>query len=203
MAGALQIANWALTLLGEPLLSSPPAASHEVANGETIDALWEPLRDALLTQSSWRFAIARVSRPADADAPEWGFEYRYTVDGNVVRVLQVSETYPGLDLSDFRSSDTALYRVEQGKILTNLGAPLYVKWLVNDTSVGLWHPAFAKLMAADLAETMNPRITEDESKSQRLTRWRLEAWAQAAASNAIEDPPDHPADDSWMAAHAS
>lgn len=203
MAGALQIANWALILLGEPLLSSAPAASHEVANGEIIDAMWEPTRDGLLTSSAWRFAIARASLTMDADAPEWGFDYQYTIDGNVVRVLQVSEFYPGLDLSDLRVSDESLYRIEQGKILTNLGDPLYVKWIVNDIAVGLWHPAFARLMAANLAETMNPRISGDESKAARLLAWRREAWALAASSNAIEDPPEHPADDSWMAAHAS
>lgn len=198
MASQLEIANWALMLLGETRLSG---LSDNTDNAEAINAGWGIVRDTLLTASAWHFAIERASLAADADEPEWGFEYQYTVASNVVRVLQVSEFYPGPDMSDNRTTDDALYRHEGEKILTNLGAPLSVKWLVNDKAVGTWHPAFAKLMACDLAEYLAARTTQSEAVAERIAAQRMQAWMLAATTNAIEDPSDERADDSWMAAH--
>lgn len=200
MATQLLIANWALTLIGEKRLSS---LSDDSQNAELITDLWDAVRDATIAQAAWHDFIERTSIAVDSAEPAWGFNYQYTLPGNVVRPLQIGPYYVGLNLSDNRNADEADYRIEQRKILTNLGAPLDVKWLINSVDVGLWQPCFAKLMAADLAENINPRVTENETIAQRLSFWRTRAWAEAGTANAIEDPPDHPADDAWMAAHSA
>lgn len=199
MVSQLQIANNACTLLGEKRLSS---LSDDNAIAEIISEQWDLVRDTLLSASAWSFAIERVSLPADSATPEWGFSSQYTLDADVVRVLQVSETYAGLNLSDYRAGDENDWRVERRKIVTNFGAPLYVKWIINSMDIGDWHAAFAMLMAADLAMLLNPRATEDETKQKRIAEYRMAAWALAASTNAIEQPSESVADDSWMAAHA-
>lgn len=200
MASQLEIANWAMTLIGEGRLSS---ISDPTGNAELVSAGWAMVRDNLLSApSAWSFAIQRAALAADTDAPAWGFSAQYTIAGDVVRVLQVSETYPGLDLSDNYQSDGRLFVREADKILTDLGAPLYVKWIVNSVDVGLWHASFAKLMACDLAEFVNPRATESDSIAKRIALQRQQAWLQAAIANAIEQPSEPPADGSFMAAHA-
>jgi len=199
MASQLEIANWALMLIGEKRLSS---LSDDNANAENISAAWDFLRDRALRRQAWHFAIERTSLAADATAPDWGFDYRYALAGDVVKVLQVSEYYPGVDLGDYRNSDTAQHRIEGRYILTDIGAPLYVKWVVNSVDVGEWDPSFAALMAADIAEYLAPRTVQSDATSQRIAAWRAEAMAEANATNAVEDPPEPVADDSWMAAHA-
>jgi len=200
MASQLQIANWACTLVGQKRLSS---LSDSDMNAELISDAWDMVRDARLAASAWSFAIERTSLPADSDVPAWGYDAQYTLDDDVVRVLQVSEDYAGLDLSSFRGGDSNLYRIEQRKILTDLAAPLYVKWIVNSTDIGLWQPCFAKLIAADLAMFINPRATENLEIGKALASWTMAAWAEAAATNAIEQPSEPLADSEWMAAHAS
>ncbi|MGE0830170.1 MAG: hypothetical protein AB7O04_12575 [Hyphomonadaceae bacterium] len=200
MASQLDIANWALTMLGEKRIS---ALSDDTDNAELILGGWNMLRDALLVAQGWRFAIERTSLAADTATPAWGFDYQYTVPGHVVRVLQVGQFYPGPDMSDYRNSDGAEYRIEQGRILTNEGAPLYVKWLINTVDIGSWHPAFAKLMACDIADYVQPRAVQSDAAAQRIAFNRSQAWMLAGTTNAIEDPPDYPADDTWLAAHAS
>lgn len=180
----------------------PSALSDDTALAEGISALWDMVRDALIAQAAWHDFIERTSLAADATAPAWGYDYAYSFAGNVVRPLQIGPYYVGVSLSDNRQSEESEYRIEQRKILTNLGAPLDVKWLINSTEIGLWQPCFAKLMAADLAETLNPRITESEAVSQRLAQWRFRAWSEANFANAIEDPPEPLADSDWLAAHA-
>lgn len=198
MASQLDIANWALMLLGEKRLSS---LSDDNANAENILAGWDMLRDALLRSQAWNFAIERESLAADSAEPEWGYDYQYSLASDVVKVLNVGEYYPGGDISDFRNSETAEYRIEGRKILTSYGAPLKVRWVVNSKDIGEWDISFAQLLAADLAQYLNPRATESDATAQRIWAWRNQAWAEARANNAIDNPPEHLADDSWMAAH--
>lgn len=196
MASQLDIANWALMLLGEKRLS---ALSDDHANAENITAGWDMLRDSAIRRSAFHCHIERASLAADSDAPTWGYDYQFSMDGDVVRVLQVGEVYPYPDLSDFRGSDFAPWRIEGRKILTNYGAPLKVKWLVNSKPVGEWDISFCKLLAADIAEYLQPKMGENIAK--RIKEWRFEAWAEAAMTNAIEDPSEPVADDTWLAAH--
>jgi hypothetical protein len=198
MASQLIIANWALTLIGEKRLSS---LSDDNQNAEMVSEFWDPVRDALIAQQAWHDFIERTSLAADTAEPAWGYSYQYSFASNVVRPLQIGPFYVGLNLSSYRNSDSAEYRIEQRKILTDLGAPLYVKCLINTPEIGTWQPCFAKLMAADLAESINPRATENETIGQRLAGWRTRAWYEAASVNAVEDPPEPLADDSFIAAH--
>ena len=198
MASQLDIANWALALIGEKRLSS---LSDDSANAENILAAWDLLRDRAIKRSAWKCHLERTSLAADSDEPSWGFAYQYSLAGDVVRVLQVGETYPPPELSDYITADNALYRIEGRKIVTNLGAPLKVKWLVNSNAIGEWDSSFCQILAADLAEHLAPR-TAGEAITQRIRSARMEAWAEALATNAIEDPSEALADDSFMAAHA-
>lgn len=200
MASQLDIANWALMLLGQGRISS---LSDDSPKAENIAAGWDMVRDSAIDKQAWHCHIERASLPADSAAPLWGFDYQFTLASNVIRVLQVGEFYPGPDLSSNRNSDTALFRIEGRKILTSLGAPLYVKCLVNSKDVGEWSASFARFMAADLADFLQPRTTQSDAIAARITQWRFDALVSAAASNAIEDPSDPVADDTWMAAHSA
>jgi hypothetical protein len=198
MASQLEIANWALMLLGEKRISS---LSDNNANAENIASGWDMLRDRALRRQAWHFAIERASLAADSATPVWGFDYQYSFGAGVLRPIQISEYYVGVDLSDYRNTDSAPFRIEKRKILTNLGAPLKVKWIVNTTDIGDWDPNFAAAFAADIADFIQPRAVQSDSTSQRIAAWRYEALSEANALNAIEDPPEPLADDTFIAAH--
>lgn len=196
MASQLDIANWAMMLIGEKRLS---ALSDDVGHAENISAGWDMLRDSAIKRSAWHCHIERTSVAADSDAPSWGYDAQYTLAGDVVRVLQVGDVYPYPDMSDFRGADLAPWRIEGRKILTNYGTPLKVKWLVNSVDIGSWDISFCKLLAADIADYLQPRASE--AIAQRIRGWRMDAWAEALSTNAIEDPSEAMADDTFMAAH--
>lgn len=189
-----------MMLLGEKRLSS---LSDDSEKAENIASGWDMLRDRILRRQAWHFAIERTSLAADSATPAWGFDYQYSLAANVVKVLQVGEYYPGPDLSPYRNSDAAPYRIEGRKIVTNDGAPLKVKWVVNSVAVGEWDASFAALMAAELAEFLQPRAVQSDATAQRIQAWRIEALAEANATNAIEDPSEPLADDTWLAAHSA
>lgn len=196
MATQLEIANWGLTLIGEPRLSD--LSDHD-SMAEAITAHWDFLRDRAIRKQAWHCHIERATVSADSDAPAWGYDYQYTMDGDVVRVIQVGDIYPIPSVSDYRASDLSKYKIEGRKILTNDSGPLNVRWLVNSKPVGEWDASFAALLAADIAEHLQPKA--GEAIARRIQEWRAQAQAEAAMTNAIEDPPEPLADDTWMAAH--
>lgn len=200
MASQLEITNHALDLLGETSISDINATTEPA---EKLLGAWDATRDRALRSHLWHFSIRRRSLAADATAPVWGFTKAYTIDGDVVRVVQVDQYFPGVVLSDLVGSDTSAYRIEGGKILTDIAAPLKVRWVLNSIDVGAWDPCFAVVMACNLADRLSTRVTGSESVKARIKEERRVALLEAVRTNAIEQPPAHMADNSWMASRAS
>lgn len=195
MASQNQIANWALDLIGETAIDD---INDSVERAERLLAAWTPVRDAALRARLWRFSIQRTTIAADSAAPSWGFALQYTIAGDVVRVVQVDQYWHGPTLSDLIGADSAPYRVERDKILTDITAPLKVRWVVNSVDVGLWDPCFAKVMACDLADRVSTRITGSENIKARIKEERRVALLEATSANALEQPPSNIGDDTWM-----
>ncbi|MGE0533146.1 MAG: hypothetical protein AB7P35_17695 [Hyphomonadaceae bacterium] len=197
MASQNEIANHALDLLGETSIDD---INDTTERAERLLAAWEATRDRALRAHWWNFAIKREALAADATAPAWGFTKAYTIDGDVVRVIQVDQYFPGPVLSDFVGADTSPYRIENGKIITDIAAPLKVRWIVNSIDVGMWDPLFAVVMACNLADRLSTRVTGSENIKLRIKEERRMAIVEAVRTNAIEQPPAHIGDNSWMAA---
>lgn len=190
------IANHALDLLGEASIGD---ISDTTERAERLLAAWDDTRDAALRRHWWKFAIERASLAADASAPTWGFARQYQIEGDVVRVIQVDQYFNLADTSDFVSEDTSPFRIEGDKILTDLTAPLKVRWIVNSRGVGFWDALFARVMACDLADRLSIRMTGSETTKARIKQERKDALQEAVRVNSIEQPPARRADSSWLA----
>lgn len=196
MASQNEIANHALDLLGETSITD---INDSVERAERLLGAWEATRDRSLRSHIWSFSLERVSLAADASAPEWGFDYQYTLDGDVVRVVQVNDYWPPAVLSDYVNSDTAPFRIEARKILTDYAAPLKVRWAVNSIDVGQWDACFAVVMACNLADRISTRATGSETIKARIKEERRQALLEALRANALEQPPTMINDGSWIA----
>ena len=148
MASQVEIVNRALTKIGEARILS---MSDDVEPARSADSLWDIVRDAELRIRRWKFSIKRDSLAALVDAPDWGFSYQYQLPSDCLRILQVNDIFPGVDLSDYRSTDAALWRVEGQKILTDIGAPLKVRYIRREDDTGVWDSAFVEAFAFRLS----------------------------------------------------
>jgi hypothetical protein len=104
------------------------------------------------------------------------------------------------DMSDFRSGGSATYSVEGDKILTDLGAPLAIRYIARITDPALFNASFAEAFAARLAHTCCERITQSDSKQQLAWGYYKQAIKEAVLANAVEGAPESQADDTWVLA---
>jgi hypothetical protein len=195
MASAIEIANRALTKLGETRIL---AFTDDTKQARDVNSLFAIVRDAELRSSRWRFALARAQLPALATAPAFGFARQFQLPNDCLKVLEVGTFYPGVDTSDYIQTDNSEYAVEGNAVLTNLEAPLnlrYVKQVTDPTLFdSLFVEAFACRLAAELAET----LTESGSKKEMAWREYDRAKSEAIRANSIERPPHKVADDTWV-----
>lgn len=200
MASQVDIGNLCLSILGKPSIASFGDNSNAA---RVINIEYDLLRRAILTgRATWRFSIKRAVLPALTTPPVSGpFTQQYALPTDCLRVLMAGDTYPGLDLSDYRLGPTdAGYLVEGRNILCDYGSPISLRYVADITDTTQFDAWFVVYFASRLAWTCCERITGSDAKQELAGKRMQEAMTQATASNALENTPEFPADDTWIAA---
>lgn len=195
MASQVEIANRALTKIGDRRITS---LSDNAEQARVIASSWDALRDNELRARNWNFSIVRASIAALVETPAWGFAYQYQLPTDCLKVVQVGEYSPGLSMTDYRSTADVDYMVEGGKVLTDIGAPLKIRYVSRVENTGLWDSAFVEAFASRLAVEICERLTNSTSKRELALREYEAAIRLAIGSNAVENPPEPLPDDSWV-----
>lgn len=200
MASQVDVANLALSILGKPSIASFLDNSNAA---RVINIEYDMIRRALLRgRATWRFSIKRASLPALSAVPVSGpYTQQYALPTDCLRVLLAGNTYPGLDLSDYRlGPDDSGYLVEGRNILCDYGAPLALKYVYDVQDTTQFDSWFVIYLAAEIAWTCCERLTGSDAKQAAAKDRKNDALIQAASSNALENTPESVADDSWVAA---
>lgn len=198
MASQTDIANLALAILGKPTIASLLENSNA---GRVLNAEYDVTRRGLLMgPGTWRFSIERASLPALTTVPVSGpYTTTYAQPSDCLRILQVGDTYPGMDLTDYRQGPTdADYSLEGGSILCDYGSPLSLVYVGDITNTTLFDPNFVVYFACELAWICCERLTGSDQKQKDALNRKMLARSAAAASNALQNPPQQSGDDSWI-----
>lgn len=195
MASQVEIANRALTKIGEQRILS---LSDDVEAARSVDSLWDIVRDAELRIRKWKFSVSRDSLAALASTPSWGFEYEYQLPSDCLRVLQVNDIYPGVSMTNYRQTDEAEWHVEGRKVLTDIGAPLKIRYIARIEDTGQWDAAFTEAFACRLAVELAERLTQSNTKRQLAWDEYKQAVSMAVRADAIEGAPEPIPDDTWI-----
>ncbi len=185
MASDVGIASAALRKLGQPAIS---AFTENSKAGRLANERYADLRDELLSRHPWNFAMKRGSLSASSTDPEWGFAAAYPVPTDYIRMYEVN----GED------EESGKWKVEDGSVVTDLSAPLEVRYVyqvedANRMTAG-FREALASVLAADWAED----LTGDDSVTQAKTRKATIAVAQARSNDGQEGIPDRLEADEWV-----
>lgn len=146
-------------------------------------------RDAVLRAYDWNFAARRASLPANATAPSFEYALAYDLPADCLQVRSVFE------------GEAEMWVVEGRQILTDMGAPLLVKYTALVTSPAAFDPLFVQTLAARIASDIAVQLSESTSKAQSLWQVYQAKLVEARRRDAQEGQPDQLPAGSWSDAH--
>jgi hypothetical protein len=186
----VSICNAALTKLGAARILT---LADQTEPARVMSVLYEKTRDEEVQRMRWKFSLARASLSALVEAPAWGYAFQYLLPADFLALVQVGETYlPPL------SKQVGAWSIEGGVLLTDLAAPLRMRYQRRVTDPALFPALFAETLACRLAMEACETLTQSDTKFQRVSRQYQQALYDAARVDAFETTPDQLPDGSWI-----
>lgn len=195
MATAIEVQNRALLKLGAERIASIEDESKEAI---AMRLAWEHVRDRVMAAYPWTFALKRASLASLVEVPVWGFD----------RLFQLPDDYLALDWIDGAGGDAQAaslmdgtedaWRIEGGRIATNLSAPLKIVYRARVEDPQQWGPMFCEALAVELAYELCDHLTGNLQRKGIIERERVQAVAAARRQNAIQQAPRYLPDSAWL-----
>ena len=195
MASVIQVANRALTKLGSARITS---LSDDVKAARSISSCFEDLRDDELRAHRWQFAMKRTTLAALSDAPAFGYNYQYALPSDFLRSDMVHDRFPAAILDNYIDAEYLEWTLEGNVILTDIGAPLKLRYVAQITDPTQWDENFREALASRVAMEIAEDLTQSESKKASAAKDYDRAIRQAIRINSIERPAVMPPDNSWI-----
>lgn len=182
----VDIANRALTKLGSNTISS---LTENNERARVMNTIFDPVRDDLLRECPWNFALKDDTLAADAAAPSFGFAARFAFPADMLYMKQTENLSP--------------YRLQGNFIHSNVENSLKIKYVSLVTDTSQYDTSFVEAFAAKLAYEAAPRITENTSLQQVLFQDYNLALIKAKKFDGQEDDAQVQPEGSWLQARRS
>jgi hypothetical protein len=188
------IANSALIKIGEAPIASLDDPSKA---GRTCKRQYPLMRDQLLEDFNWKFAIARATLAPDATAPEFGYLFKFLLPSDSLRFLGLySESAQPTSYTGTRIP----HQIEGRELLLNVDTAeiFYIKRETNPT---LFSSSFVEVLALVLAIDICYAMTGGTAHEARLIK-RFDAQVKRAhLTQAIQGQPEVIESSEWLDAH--
>lgn len=186
MASVVAICNRALQKLGAKRIT---ALDQDAVNARSCNVCYEPVRDALLEDHNWSFAIALATLAADSTDPAWGKNYRYPLPSDFIRLC------PDYEEDNTNTKDWVI----QGRfIYSDDSAPIYIRYVSTITDPNIMTSLFRELLSHDMAIEMCEELSQSAGKKDALLGQRREIISRAKKSNAFQSISQMPPEDEWI-----
>lgn len=195
MSSVIQIANRALTKLGSARITS---IDDDVKAARSVKSCFEDLRDDELRAYRWQFAMKRTSLAALATAPAFGYLYQYQVPSDFLRIDMCDDRYPSTIMDNYIGTEYLDWILEGNKILTDIDAPLKLRYIARIEDPNQWDVNFREALACRIAAELAEDLTQSNQKRQLAWEEYKIAINKAIKSNSIEKLPVMPPDDQWV-----
>jgi len=176
----VEIANLALMHVGDNTITS---FSDGTAAANAINTVYETVRDAVLRDHKWNFAIKQATPSLDATTPIFGFNHRFDMPTDLIRLLDIE--------------DNPKYKIEGRFILTDSN-PINIRYVYKNETVTEYDSMFVQALAARLAATVCERLTQSSTLAEELlTVYRLHL-KDAKSVDAQSDYPEDIEANLWI-----
>ena len=127
--------------------------SDGTAAANTINTVYETVRDAVLRDHTWNFAIKQATPSLDATAPIYGFDNRFDMPTDLLRLIEIE--------------NNPKYKIEGRFILTDSN-PINIKYVYKNETVTEYDSMFVQALAVRLAATIAERLTQSSTLAEEL-----------------------------------
>lgn len=148
--------------------------SDDTVEAEACSSEYDGVRDAVLRDHPWRFAKKYATISADADTPAWYWTVQYTLPNDCLLLL-------GLE-----SEDYAYEVVANRKLMTNVAAPLNIRYTSRVSDVTLMDPMFKQALVLKLASVLCLTLTSDRERVIQLEQLYAKAVEDARFADSSE-----------------
>lgn len=169
MPSKTSICNLALSRLGQPPITD---IDEGTVTADKLKAVWDDIRDLVLTAHPWNFAVKRAALARLVEIPAWKWSYYYQLPPDYLRVTQLGDL-----------EDESLWEVEaEGRLATD-EAEANIEYIARITEEGRYSPGFVSALAYRLAAEKAVDLTGRLD----LTKNMLEMWPmELAAAKAMD-----------------
>ncbi len=182
----LSIWNRALQLLGASRVNSLTDTSKNAVSCATC---YDVVRDSVLEQHPWKFAIKLATLAADSPIPTFGRANSFTLPTDYICLA------PDYEEDNTLATD---YEVQNGKIYSNDSAPLYIRYVSRIENPILMPATFRELVSTEMAAAMCEELTQSNVKKRFIADELPKVWASARRFNARQGKAQFPPDGDWI-----
>nr|DAJ09884.1 MAG TPA: tail tubular protein [Bacteriophage sp.] len=191
----LDIVNAALRYLGGRGNISTTDTTNSAVE---MRAAFRLVRDTLIRSYNWNCCIkedtaALLEEIKGADRP-----YVYAIPSDCLQIISMNGQFTGYSGAETVERYNPLYKIRGQKIYTRIKYPLIIEYSFRNEDVTSYDASFCTVLALDLALATCERITQSDSKFQRLTQLRRTAIDEALRANALEIPARPKPTGNWL-----
>lgn len=194
MATKIIVINRALAGLGSERLMSETDNNKA---SRSIETIYDGLLDRMLRAYRWAFAIKRVKLPALSQRPEYGYRFAYQLPADCLRIDAVGDNI----FEGYRSVVALrkpLWQREGKTIVSDIEAPLYLRYGARITDPGQWDASFTDAFCCLLSAALAEPVTQSSAKKQAALKDLDTAIKEARSVSAIERQPIQQQETSWL-----
>ncbi len=184
MASVVDICNRALDKLGHGAITS---LTDDTKASNLCSRTWDIVRDQVLRDHPWNFAVKRATLAPSATAPDWGFSYQHPFPSTFLRLIEV------------RDLSTGEYQVE-GRFILADSDTLYIRYIAQITDSREYDSLFVDAVATRMALEMCEALTQSNTKKDLLSKEYEDSLLRAKRADGQENPPTLIEEDDWISA---
>lgn len=167
---AVGICNSALSQLGDTTILS---LSDTSVVAKLCNRYYAESRDECLSLNPWNFAKTRATLQQNVTAPNWGYDYAYTLPSDCIQVTKMKD------------DDLYEYKIEGRNLVTD-ASTVKILYVAQITDVGNMPAWFKRLVTAHLAHKLAMPITNSGSVMDRMYQKYKDAEMDAFSADAQE-----------------
>ena len=171
----VSICNQAMGWVGANLIVTLDVNDSSSIETRLCAANYAYLRDAVMEEIDWSFALTRMKLTPTAATP-LGYGYEFLVPSSILRVVTVT------DNSNRMLEQLEDWVIEGGKILTN-SEVIYIRALNRVEEPSLFSPMFAQCLAARIAMDLAIPLSQSQAAHDRLKEEYIYKMNIAASSD--------------------